>query len=399
MKPPRILFTRRFTTNAADRLSIGFSGAGFLGCYHVGVAACLNKHGMIPHPDDDTNKMPLLTGVSAGSMNAAAACAGVNPEPDGMEVVLEAARRTRELSTRQKQVSLDVLTPGFSLIDAVEEPFRDAIVKSLGGYCEKDSSNNIIIHDIDPDLFSKRFPSGALRIGIADRRELWSPPLLKAYRYVDTFRDVEDIVACCMLSSYVPGITGHAPPSFLDGLTGSVDKSSSAAGRAGVRVKEMAKFGLVRHGKTGLPVVENVEETTNSEESKEDTSTEPTLYWDGGLAEMFPTFDNNTVIVSPLNGLYDPNPSISPGVLDDAKFTDKSGGDTQQQQHPSQSTALLQNLLRPYLTSLLPATFRHCHKSELGLNTKNAQTALKMIFSSDDDELYSRFKEGYDDAR
>ena len=113
---------------------------------------------------------------------------------------------------------------------------------------------------------------------------------------------------------------------------------------------------------------------------------------------MFPTFDNNTVIVSPLNGLYDPNPSISPEIPDDAKFTDKSGGDTQQQ-HPSQSTALLQNLLRPYLPSLLPATFRHCHKSELGLNTKNAQTALKMIFSSDDDELYSRFKEGYDDAR
>lgn len=393
MKPPRILFTRRFTTNAADRLSIGFSGAGFLGCYHVGVAACLHKQGIIPHPDD-TNKMPLLTGVSAGSMNAAATYAGVNPEPDGMEVVLEAARRTRELSSGQ--TSLDVLTPGFSLIDAVEEPFRDAIVKSLGGYCEKDSSNNIIIHDIDPDLFSKRFPSGALRIGIADRRELWSPPLWKAYRYVDTFRDVEDIVACCMLSSYVPGITGHAPPSFLDGLTGSVDKSSSAAGRAGVRLKDMVQLGLVRHGKTGLPVVENVDESTNNEESKEDKSTDH--YWDGGLAEMFPTFDNNTVIVSPLNGLYDPNPSISPEISDDATFTDKSGGDTQQQ-HPSQSTALLQNLLRPYLPSLLPATFRHCHKSELGLNTKNAQTVLKMIFSSDDDELYSRFKEGYDDAR
>ena len=115
--------------------------------------------------------------------------------------------------------------------------------------------------------------------------------------------------------------------------------------------------------------------------------------------------DNATVIVSPLNGLYDPNPSISPEIpdeaSDDAKFAkNESGGDTQRQsQQQQQSKALLQNFLRPYLLSLLPSTFRHCHKSELGLNTKNALTALKMIFSSDDDELYSRFREGYDDTR
>jgi len=42
--------------------------------------------------------------------------AGVNPEPDGMEVVLTAARRTRELQNKKQLVNLDVLTPGFSLI-------------------------------------------------------------------------------------------------------------------------------------------------------------------------------------------------------------------------------------------------------------------------------------------
>ncbi len=58
--------------------SIGFSGAGFLGVYHLGVAACLLKHGYLLNPmervkqdDDDRKKKqisfpPILTGVSAG---------------------------------------------------------------------------------------------------------------------------------------------------------------------------------------------------------------------------------------------------------------------------------------------------------------------------------------------
>jgi hypothetical protein len=33
------------------------------------------------------------------------------------------------------------------------------------------------------------------------------------------------------------------------------------------------------------------------------------------------------------------------------------------------------------------------------LNAENADAALRMMFSSDDDEMYSRFRGGYDDAR
>ena len=229
-----LLQHRTFTTSSSSAIipSIGFSGAGFLGCYHVGVAASLHKHGIIPNPTDDdsydTNKMPLLTGVSAGSMIASATLAGVNPEPDGMEVVLTAARRTRELQNKQKLINLDVLTPGFSLIDQVESPFREALVKALGGYCETDKSGNTTIHDIDPELFARRFSNGSLRIGLTDRRGLWPPPLpfnssrlLESYRYVDTFRNLEDVVACCMLSSYIPGATSTLPSSFLGSLLNS----------------------------------------------------------------------------------------------------------------------------------------------------------------------------------
>lgn len=403
--------TQHITNN--KRPSFGFSGAGFLGCYHVGVCAALHKHGLLPHPDDDssynTNKMPLLTGVSAGSMIAAATLAGVHPENDGMNVVLEAARRTRELNSQQS-VSLDVLTPGFSLIDQVEGPFRDAMAKSLGGYCQTDkSSGNTTIHDIDPDLFDRRYPEGTLRIGLTDRRGLLSS-ISGSYRYVDKYRNLEDVIACSMLSSYIPGITGplnlkDKVPTFLGDLLNAGASNADdntvntygvdASDRAGLLLKEMTQLGHVKHGKTGLPVVENETDQVKGESEEDDTTKkqmpEATIYWDGGIADVFPTIDKDTVIVAPVNGLFD-NPAICPRI---------PNADTiQEQQYTSSSLQQPNNaLLQNYLLRYIPTTFRHCSKSQLGLNTQNAYTALKMIFSSDDDELYLRFQEGYDDAK
>ena len=223
------------------RLSFGFSGAGFLGCYHVGAAACLMRQGHLPRPADDRAASPRLTGVSAGSMIAAAVFAGVPPDPDGMEVVLEAARRARALA-RTRVWSLDVLTPGFSLIDAVEGPFRKALAQALGGYREIDEhTGEVRFRDIDPELFARRFPEGSLRIGLTDPRAMW-PAVAKAYRYVERYRDLEDVVACSMLSSYIPGVTG---PLKLR------DKDTSD--RAGARLKEMVDLGFV-HYYTGVPV-------------------------------------------------------------------------------------------------------------------------------------------------
>ena len=393
--------SRRLLSSSTNTISsIGFSGAGFLGCYHVGVAACLHKHSILPDPknDDsyDTNKMPLLTGVSAGSMIAAATLAGVNPEPDGMEVVLTAARRTRELQNKQQLINLDVLTPGFSLIDQVEIPFKEALVKALGGYCKTDTSGNTTIPDIDPELFAKRFSNGSLRIGLTDRRGLWPPPLpfnssrlLESYRYVDTYRNLEDVVACCMLSSYIPGATSTLPSSFLRGIMSSVsstDDGNTGAGasyRAGLRLKEMAKRGMIKHGITGLPVID-ADKTEDNKEIEDDTN-EEAYFWDGGIADVFPTIDKDTVIVSPVNGLFE-HPTICPLMPSNS---DNSGRDT-----PKQQSTILQQYLIPYL----PHTFRHCQKSQLGLNRENARAVLAMAFSSDDEEYISRFREGYDDA-
>lgn len=455
MRPPRLSLRRKLTSTSTftptsthapqteskqqgPSLSFGFSGAGFLGCYHVGVAACLRRHGVLPHPDEysDVHKpYPLLTGVSAGSMIASATLAGVNPDPDGMEVVLEASRRTRELR-RQKRIGeeegksspfviniptpFDVLTPGFSLIDQVEGPFRNALANALGGYCEWDrSKNSATFQDIDPDLFARRFTSGKLRIGLTDRRGLWPPPLvpfsmqqrrqfLEAYRYVDTYRNLEDVIACSILSSYIPGITGplnlkDRVPAIFGGLLNEEiigakndtekKRRNDASYRAGLRLNEMTCLGMVKHGKTGVPTTVN--------ETHDVHDDEPTIYWDGGIADVFPTIDENTIVVAPVNGLFDPNPSICPQMpdVDSGSATECGEGvDLESRKQlitPSNNVAILQNFLRP----LLPTTFRHCDKSQLGLNTKNLQAAMQMLFSSDDEELYTKFREGYDDAQ
>ena len=90
--------------------SISFSGAGFLGCYHAGAAACLLKHGLLLGPmerrSNDDDSPPLLLGVSAGALISAALSAGVLPE-DAMNAVYEIANRTRE-----RGGVMDVLKPG-----------------------------------------------------------------------------------------------------------------------------------------------------------------------------------------------------------------------------------------------------------------------------------------------
>ncbi len=392
--------------------SIGFSGAGFLGCYHVGVAACLKRHGWLGF-DDSANQITtiqpatikplatLLTGVSAGSMIAAATAAGVAPDPDGMDVVLAAARKTRELSKKSRLPTFDALTPGYSLIDAVEGSFREAIVGALGGtlpsqsqqqLCEYDRSLDSL-YDIDPDLFQRRFPKGSLRIGLTDKRVLLSsfpPPsplssLPTAYRYVDSYRNVEDVVAACMLSSYIPGVTGpllqdNVSEKLAEALDVGSNSNDGRSGnntvkRAGQQLCEMTRLGMVKGGRS----------ESDLDASSDEEENYSTQYWDGGIADVFPTFDENTIIVSPINGMYS-NPAICPAMQQFDEVEDRSLNNTS-----------VRNLLRLYLPTL-PATFRHCSKSNLGLNMQNARIAKEMILSSEDEQLYHRFREGYDDT-
>jgi hypothetical protein len=108
--------TMAAATVAARRLvntpSFGFSGAGFLTCYHLGVADCLLKHGLLLSGSSSGQKKKnndnptMLTGVSGGALVTAVVSMGIPPE-EGMTATLEIARRTRQAGGM-----LDHLQPG-----------------------------------------------------------------------------------------------------------------------------------------------------------------------------------------------------------------------------------------------------------------------------------------------
>lgn len=234
--------------------SISFSGAGFLACYHLGVAECLLQQGLL-FLHDNNNDL-IVTGVSGGALVASALLAGVTPT-DGMSAALEISRATRKHP-------LDALQPGFSLVDEMYQHFRQLV---------KDAVDN------DPQAFLKRV-NGKLRIGLTDRRVF--PPLganEKAYAVVDSYRGVDDVLAAALLSSYIPGVTGP--------IGGTWDTRHSALPWASRQVNEMIAAGCVKHGVTGQPI------PPLPLSSRE-------ICWDGGLVNAFPIVDEETLMVSPV---------------------------------------------------------------------------------------------------
>lgn len=323
--------------------SIGFSGAGFLTCYHLGVADCLLQQGILLKPGEIPTKhrhSPKLTGVSGGALTAAAMTAGILPQ-DGMDCLLQITDKT----TRQGR--LDALTPGYSLIDQVEDIFTTTMKQALGGK-----------EDYDMELLQERLKESRLRVGFTDRRVF--PPFgqnQRAYFYIDEFRNVEDIVAVCILSSYVPFITGPA--------RGSLASSNLAVKRSKERVHEMLELGFVKHGDTGETVQPSNIQSETFFRGRE-------FYWDGGLVNVWPVVDETTIIVTPICARFSPNPYISPAV--------KDKGDSM-------------------WNWIVPPTIRVNDRAEIHLNYSNMETLLQMTLSSHATVLQQRFAQGYGDAR
>lgn len=355
--------------------SVGFSGAGFLGAYHVGVASCLLKHNHLLQPMERINheeynksekeskinisKPPLLTGVSAGAIVSAAISAGVKGD-DAMNVLYEINERT---NTKSNAI-LNSLTPGFSLLDQVEDVITSAMQVALGG--SADNPN-----DYDNDLLMNRIDHGRLlRIGITDTRDFASNVRknigkhlvkrnLDMYVYTSKYRDLKDIVSASILSSYVPIGTGPLPSNTNSG-------ENAAVKRAFDRVREMEELGYLKHGVTG--------ETLQGKIGKDDiesgeliipetSSINEVYFWDGGLVNMFPSVDDKTVMVTPLNCTFS-NPFIAPEALfENNRFIDVDDN------------------------------------VSVGMNMQNMKLLLKMLRSSDPAYLDERFTNGYDDTK
>lgn len=290
---------------ARQRLSsIGFSGCGFLACYHLGVVACLNENNV---------QFDHVLGVSGGALVAAGIATGVQPLA-GMKVV-------HQISIEASKLAADTLHPGFSLVDVMElhvsKLLKDAVADNKSHF-EKFKQN--------------------LHIGLTDRRVF--PPVgynPKAYLFVDEFRDVEDLIAACVLSCFIPGLTGPA--------LGNQSSHNKAVDRATTRIKEMIQLGFVKQS-SGVPLRPSdfVRETC----------------WDGGLVNAFPRRDDETVMVTPFFAEFPRNRSINP----------------------------VMNLPTKRLLDVNPFVKLHFTRA-------NATTLRQMALSSKPSVLDSRFKQGF----
>jgi len=353
--------------------SISFSGAGFLGAYHVGVASCLMKHEHLLKPletirHDDT-RTPIVTGVSAGAIVSAAISAGVTSD-NAMNVIHEINNRTRALTqTTLASSMLDVFTPGFSLVDQLEDLLLQELQIALGGSKDK--------NDYDHDLFMNRTQNGnSLRIGltnvkpfISDTRNAISksftlPTSPKGeklnlfYVYVDQYRNLSDVVSSCILSSYIPMGTGT--------IKGINDVQNKAVKRANESIKDMEQLGFLKQGVTGHSIINVTRSGKHLDEQRQNDQIDDNLhYWDGGIVNMFPTIDDSTIMVTPLNCTFQPNPYISPKPEKDDPFY----MDTNENQ------------------------------VSVGINVQNMKLLTKMLRSSSDPSyLDTQYQQGYDDA-
>jgi hypothetical protein len=119
-------------------------------------------------------------------------------------------------------------------------------------------------------------------------------------------------------------------------------------------LNEVANLGLVNHGITGRGAGVDNDEGGSADDADRIAGIS-TIYWDGGIVENFPTIDEHTVMVTPLNGLFDPNPPICPRMPEE-EVGSNSGDDaiengndcnTRKQQRLRLTRALLLNFLRP----------------------------------------------------
>lgn len=386
--------------------SIGFSGAGFLIAYHLGVAACFHDQQLLILPPSslsrfrhradgrtstitDTNQHQCfvkLTGVSAGSIVAASLLANVDPGTDGMNAVLQISHMTRERAR-----SLDALQPGFSLIDVVE-----SVLKPLLYNATKD----------DPEEFLQTINThGLLRVGLTDRRIF--PPIgynPNAFLYVDRFRSLDDIVSACILSSYIPGVTGPA--------LGNMALKNHAVSRAAQQLDDMIRDGCVKKGTTGeiiqqsssqlqqqIPHQSQNNSTSASSNNADGTRISPQftngprtvreICWDGGLVNAFPTFDHETIIVSPIAADFQNNPSINPAIeynnYDSSTVTGSTHNPPSTRKMTVSNVVMGKVVLNPIVTVHVTAA--------------NVVNIKSMIISSDDDILQNKFHQGYDNAK
>lgn len=305
-----------------------------------------------------------------------------------MNLILSVAERTRE-----KGGWLDVLRPGFSLLDQLEDLVVKEMQLALGGSSTPG--------DYDWELMKSRMDGGRLlRVGMMNARNLPSFDLsmigksqMESYVYVDQYRDLEDVVSSCILSSYIPFGTGP--------LRANQEESNTVVKKAHVKVMEMEQLGFIKHGITGNPIkskAKDKDSNADNETKSIGTHDSGICYMDGGLVNNWPSINSDTIIVSPIIGSYS-NPHISPSATNCSE--DPSRNDVQEfLAKLAKSNPLFLNLksiLVPHL-NIHPPSVQISDSIRFDLTQENLESFFRMIKSSEDSVLEERFHQGYNDA-
>ena len=149
-------------------LRLSLSGAGFLGSYHLGVGRALHRSGRLGQPATE------VAGASAGAIVGAVLVS---------ETPMEAARAALQaLVAHTLAAPLGVLTPGFSLVDAV----RGELTARLPGDAH-------------------RLASGRLHIALTSLRQ----GELGRIHYKSAFGSRDELIDAVSASSDIPGFTGR----------------------------------------------------------------------------------------------------------------------------------------------------------------------------------------------
>jgi hypothetical protein len=185
----------------------------------------------------------------------------------------------------------------FSLVDELERLLPREFKRILGG-TEDHSFENY-----DMEKF-KELATG-LRVGLSLRRSLLSfrkNRERKAFCYVDSYRDVDDLVAALLTSCFIPGATGPKDRKH--------SRENHAIARASNRIKEMEKLGFIKTYATHEPVSKRLSMTLFSDNRRSQPRRE--LYVDGSLTRSFPVEDSQTLVVTTAYLSHRESPIISP---------------------------------------------------------------------------------------
>lgn len=235
----------------------------------------------------------------------------------------------------------------FSLIDQVEQAIT------------------VLVRDVDEECALRRIDFGRLlHIGLTDSRAF--PRFRRnpdAYLYVDHYDSLEEVLSACILSSYIPGLTGPIMANTTMQRHGAVKRANkillkmldkgSIKTTYGIPVKRPENSWMNSKSHNGVVTYDDTEDFHNS-----------IMFWDGGLVNVFPVINMDTCIVTPFTGFFT-NPTIS----------------------PSSSSKI------PHGVVELSSSFRRPT-----LCLENLRTIRYIAFSSESLALETWFEQGYNDA-